>query len=74
LGAGGWAGGAVLTDEVLGAAWVVGVGFSSVLGGGAGLGSSESLAFATISSSEVTVPAGVPSRETRFAPANNARR
>jgi hypothetical protein len=43
-------------------------------GNGAGLVSSASLAFAIISSSDVTVPAGVPSRDTRAAPADNSRR
>ena len=70
----GWAGDAVLTDEVLSATSVAGVDFASVPGNGAGLASSASLAFAIISSSDVTVPAGVPSRDTRAAPADNSRR
>ena len=68
----GRAGDAVQTYEDLSATSVAGVDFASVPGNGAGC--SASLAFAIISSSDVTVPAGVPSRDTRAAPADNSRR
>jgi hypothetical protein len=49
--------------------------FAGVFAGGdAPFLNSASLAFATASSSGVTVPAGLPSRSVRHAPANKARR
>jgi hypothetical protein len=60
-------------DEAVGIARAAETGFVTVARG-SGFASSASLAFATISSLDVTVPAGVPSRPTRCAPADNVRR